>query len=985
MTSEILREEQQRVKAEYCSNVFEEILKKAANVLKCGINILIGDDFPVLWAELYRQSKAHDSIANLDTLLNSIQDKEAKEKIRKTKQPRKVPNEATVNEVRTWLEGLQADQLRSIRKELVYGLDVHGTVICLLYADFPSEDADSNNKLGILLKRIFTKYAIERKWDYKNSLETFRINRNAYKGHDGDTTWENLQDNDINNFIANVKDVVAPFRKDTDSSIKSAIVKFDECINEAEASLRAGTFMLSELAGELNFPEENLGNILGNSKLSARLSRSAGAIFYTAKQEILKIFNNLRSAMGVATDSGASPEGFVSTKRWTPFNKIKKYISGKLSNEQLEELAEAFSFIVAKDYLLSEEGLNTVAYVLGPILAKTKSRLIVDWATLAHLYMMENSSSDPQIRKQAHAAKITLYTMHKRGMIWYVGSVNSGADPDESLCSFISKYSNDSFCLLTKNGDLAELVNSPNTPNCISLTSWRDDAFMVRTSAKDRLSQLCSANAENRQEPTDKSTASSSQAAANADAAPALAPEKEPAPVTKEENAVESIPERMTYPAPSPERKAPPILFNGTLPSEGFVSPTTGSTLMDAGKKSLRLLDKIGSEGGEGTVYKTDRPGFAAKIYHADKITQSRMDKLTYMCRLPISRHNLCWPETLLYSESGVFVGFLMTIACDDAIEMGRSIFKLSGDAVRQKLLPEWNRMSLARLCVSVSDTFAYLHRNNILMGDVNPRNLLVSISRPHLVYFVDCDSYQVGSYNCPVGMVEYSSPEYLLRLDNTPGGYAKCPRTIEDEGFALASLLFRILMLGQSPFAAKNSEEMQQSLRKYSFAYKTKENDGRDVPDVTYSLIWNNTPRSVRDLFADVFTGGKKHSAETWRNTFQRYEDSIKRGQSTDRLLPKKYYDATGNFVDFICASCGVEANIHKDTYERLTRINHPLLCNACRAAIERDREIPADLRCSKCGIIFKGTMHDKALMEYGKRYYCYNCRATRESRFSR
>lgn len=89
------------------------------------------------------------------------------------------------------------------------------------------------------------------------------------------------------------------------------------------------------------------------------------------------------------------------------------------------------------------------------------------------------------------------------------------------------------------------------------------------------------------------------------------------------------------------------------------------------------------------------------------------------------------------------------------------------------------------------------MHEKGILMGDINPRNFLVTPQCA--VYLVDCDSYQFGGFSCPVGTPLYTPPE-VHRSMRAAGvenyGYI---RTEDNERYSLAVLLFEILMLGKA------------------------------------------------------------------------------------------------------------------------------------------------------------------------------------------
>ena len=316
-----------------------------------------------------------------------------------------------------------------------------------------------------------------------------------------------------------------------------------------------------------------------------------------------------------------------------------------------------------------------------------------------------------------------------------------------------------------------------------------------------------------------------------------------------------------------------------------------------------------------------------------------------------------------------------MAAAPEDAEEMGSSVMKLGGKSVSQEKMPGWDRASIVQCAIAVCRTFEALHQHNILMGDVNPRNILVSMSQPDQVYFVDCDSYQVGKYICPVGMTEYSSPQMLQRVAATPGGYAACPRTMEDENFALTTLLFKMLMLGQTPFAAKNAANRMEAVRDYSFAFKSETTTGYDAPDGPAHMIWSNTPKHLKDKFAQVFLGQQTYDASVWAGEFSYYLKKLEDGTHTKLLRPLKYPDFSGDlFEDFTCVFCGAEANMAKEQFKKL--IDQPKFCRACRTTVNRSRGIPQKMRCDACGQHSDGTAYDQIMQDFGRKWFCDSCR---------
>ena len=73
------------------------------------------------------------------------------------------------------------------------------------------------------------------------------------------------------------------------------------------------------------------------------------------------------------------------------------------------------------------------------------------------------------------------------------------------------------------------------------------------------------------------------------------------------------------------------------------------------------LADKPLSSGGEGAVYEViGRPGLVAKIYHENKRSQKRYEKLSAMVSIPANTLPECaWPQELLFQD-GAFCGFVM-------------------------------------------------------------------------------------------------------------------------------------------------------------------------------------------------------------------------------------------------------------------------------------------------------------------------------------
>ena len=147
----------------------------------------------------------------------------------------------------------------------------------------------------------------------------------------------------------------------------------------------------------------------------------------------------------------------------------------------------------------------------------------------------------------------------------------------------------------------------------------------------------------------------------------------------------------------------------------------------------------------------------------------------------------------------------------------------------------------------------AGLHRNNILMGDVNAGNFMVDLKDSSRVYVVDTDSFQLGGYPCPVGFEEFTHPGTAARLGVTGGlHYDSFLRTEDDENYVLAILLFEILFIGQNPFVTMSGDDPLTSMRKHYLPYAhVNTNEDFKVPGDNW-LIWCNLPRTITRVFID-------------------------------------------------------------------------------------------------------------------------------------
>jgi WD40 repeat protein len=207
--------------------------------------------------------------------------------------------------------------------------------------------------------------------------------------------------------------------------------------------------------------------------------------------------------------------------------------------------------------------------------------------------------------------------------------------------------------------------------------------------------------------------------------------------------------------------------------------------------------------GGEGAIYEVPHyPNLVAKVYHAQRRTPERIAKLQIMVAHPpvnptehLNHPSIAWPTELLRDiATNQLVGFVMP-----RVRQMLPLSEVYNPRARRRQLPLFNYRYLVRTARNLCAAVQAVHQAGYVIGDLNESNVLVSDQA--LVTLVDADSFQVRDpetgvvYRSLVGKPEYTPPELQ--------GYsfADVDRQPEHDAFALAVLIFRLLMEGFHPF----------------------------------------------------------------------------------------------------------------------------------------------------------------------------------------
>jgi len=355
-----------------------------------------------------------------------------------------------------------------------------------------------------------------------------------------------------------------------------------------------------------------------------------------------------------------------------------------------------------------------------------------------------------------------------------------------------------------------------------------------------------------------------------------------------------------------------PLYSNPNLPS-------VGCSVLSTRLGSMVLEEEI-AKGGEGIVYRTST-GHACKVYLHHRLTEFRINKLKLMAENYVRIKGVCWPIDTVKNSSNQIVGYAMEMAHGEPIQNFMFI-----RSVLEKIFPHWTRTNLADLCITIIQKIHQLHNHNVIMGDINLMNILVKDEIT--VFFVDTDSYQIEDYPCPVGTVHFTAPEIQGK------NFSTFLRSFEHEKFAVATLLFMILLLGKTPYSHQGGGDPAEDIKKGEFSYPLGSLSNGKTPYGPWKYIWSHLPFKLKKAFFEAFNSGKRPTLPEWTRMLKSYKYSLENGYldpsgESNKLFPtayktvstyaKKQYGAEENFRTFICDNCGKRFSVNKEIVKKI------------------------------------------------------------------
>ena len=230
-----------------------------------------------------------------------------------------------------------------------------------------------------------------------------------------------------------------------------------------------------------------------------------------------------------------------------------------------------------------------------------------------------------------------------------------------------------------------------------------------------------------------------------------------------------------------------------------------------------------------------------------------------------------------------------------------------------------------------------------MLLGCINPAAILVSGSDK--VYFTDTDNYQIEGFPTTVYNLSFTPPELLDKKIYLA--------TKENENFAVAQLVFMLMMPGKTPYADGSDTAPKDLIRKRNFPYAAGRFTGSYVLPGMWRMMWSHLD-SLRGSFYNAFHRNGKYANPQdrrdvgyWESAVKHYREYLLQPENRDSLAlyPTTFKKEPGETF-YRCRYCGVE---HPKEYFSREYFDHFQICNGCL-----EKQSTVSFKCEDCGRTF-------------------------------
>lgn len=392
-----------------------------------------------------------------------------------------------------------------------------------------------------------------------------------------------------------------------------------------------------------------------------------------------------------------------------------------------------------------------------------------------------------------------------------------------------------------------------------------------------------------------------------------------------------------------------------------------GSTIYDSKQNPITLKEQEIIHP-NAVTYSTSIPGTWVKVYNPESLNSFFEEKTKRMLSKKVQYKGLCWPTDIARDSYGNFVGMLVPPAKGEPLQI--AVFK---QAKLQTFFPDWNKKDLCELTITILRIIQYLHNMNILMGCINPA--AIRIAGKNEVYFVDTDNYQIEGFPALVYNTSFTPPELQGRK------IYLC--TKENENYAVAVLVFMLMMPGKTPYSVAQDQNIAQAIKDRRFPFPNGNFHGSHAMPGMWRFMWSHlTP--FKDAFFNTFQkGGKFESPESrrtvgnWIGTVLRFKEELENPVDPESLkIYPRSFKRGKNDEFYTCKYCGTA---HPRFYFNNRYFDDYRICNTC---IDKRSEV--SFTCQACGRTFYYTnrtalyhaMMKKKDSDWKDQKYCRDCK---------
>jgi serine/threonine protein kinase len=414
---------------------------------------------------------------------------------------------------------------------------------------------------------------------------------------------------------------------------------------------------------------------------------------------------------------------------------------------------------------------------------------------------------------------------------------------------------------------------------------------------------------------------------------------------------IKDTPERMTI---------TPIRLQRLVVPGTYVLDSKGQRIL-VGEKKLSHLNAVS--------YATDKPGIWVKIFNENALNSYLFARITRMLSQDIQYNGLCWPIDIVRDTDGNPVGYLLPASKGYPLHL--SVFK---QAKLQAYFPTWTKKDMCDLTLTILRTIEYLHSKNILLGCLNPA--AIHVAGKDEVYFLDTENYQVEGFPTLVYNRSFTPPDLLGRK------IYLCKKG--DENYAVAMLVFMIMMPGKMPYVIDAEHSVEVALRNRKFAFSHGSVHGWHAMPGMWRFMWSHlTP--FKEVFYNTFQkGGRLDSPDlrkdvrSWIGTVEYFRKELENPYDREslKIYPKTFKRGKDDTF-YRCKLCGVE---HPIFYFDREYFNDYRICNSCI-----DKKSNVSFTCKVCNKTFYYTnrtalYHRKMRTvdsDWKNQKYCHDCKS--------